>query len=74
MVQGKVEQLEATVERTTSELSQMVTRFTEVEGKYHKSEETLATLKRAVDTDLVSTHTLPLSALCLVPARVLVTM
>ena len=74
VVQGKVEQLEAMVERTTSELSQMMTRFREVEGKHIGSEEALATLGRAVDTHLVSTHMLPLSALCLVPACVLITM
>ena len=69
-----MEQLEAKVERITSKLTQMMTRCWEVERKYHKSEETLATLRRAMDTNLVSTHMLPLTALCLVPARVLLTM
>ncbi|DBA92279.1 TPA: hypothetical protein ACH3X2_003707 [Trebouxia sp. C0005] len=51
-LQSKVEQLEATMECTIDELSQMVTRCREAECKYHKSEETLATLRMAVDTTL----------------------
>lgn len=51
------------MECTIDELSQMVTRCREAECKYHKSEETLATLRMAVDTTLVSTHMLPLTAL-----------
>lgn len=48
---------------------QMMNRCYETEGQYHKSEETLATLRRAVDADLVSTHaisncTVPGACLC----------
>ncbi len=74
VVQGRVDHLEAKVERTTSKWLQMMNRCWETEGQYHKSEETLATLRRAVDADLVSTHMLSLTALCLVPACVMVTM
>jgi len=59
VVQGRVDHLEATVERTTSKMLQMMNRCWEAEGQYHKSEETLAALRRAVDADLVSTHMLP---------------
>ena len=44
---------------TTSKMIQMMNRCWEAEGQYHKSEETLAALRRAVDADLVSTHMLP---------------
>ena len=74
VVQGRVEQLEAKVERANSKWLQMMNRCWETEGQYHKSEETLAALRRDVDADLLSTHMLPLTALSLVPACVLITM
>ena len=69
VVQGRADHLEAKVERTTSKWLQMMNRCWETEGQYHKSEETLATLRRAVDADLVSTHaisncTVPGACLC----------
>ncbi len=74
VVQGRVDHLETTVERTTSKMLQMMGRCWEAEGQYHKSEETLGTLRKAVDADLVSTQMLALTALCLVPACGMITM
>ena len=49
--------VQAKVEHAWSMYNRVLTNYWEAEDKYNESEETLATLRRAVDADVVGIHT-----------------